>query len=42
MKASNFSSPKHGAVMAITDAEATALADHWKFDFRALPTPATK
>jgi hypothetical protein len=37
MKATNFSSPKHGAVMAITDAEATALANHWKFDYRTLP-----
>jgi len=29
MKATNFSSPKHGAVMSLTAAEARRLADHW-------------
>jgi len=36
MKATNFSSPKHGAVMAITDAAAEALAQHWKLDYPSL------
>jgi hypothetical protein len=40
MKSTNFSSPKHGAVMPITDAEATALANHWKFDYQSLPASA--
>jgi predicted GH43/DUF377 family glycosyl hydrolase len=29
MKAANFSSPKHGAVISLTAAEAKRLADHW-------------
>jgi hypothetical protein len=29
MKTTNFSSPKHGAVMSLTAAEAKRLADHW-------------
>jgi hypothetical protein len=29
MKAINFSSPKHGAVISLTAAEAKRLADHW-------------
>ena len=29
MKATNFASPKHGAVMSLTAAEARRLADHW-------------
>ena len=29
MKATNFSSPKHGAVISLTAAEAKRLADHW-------------
>lgn len=29
MKATNFSSPKHGAVISLTAAEAQRLADHW-------------
>jgi hypothetical protein len=29
MKATNFSSPKHGAVISLTAAEARRLADHW-------------
>lgn len=29
MKSTNFSSPKHGAVMSLTAAEASHLADHW-------------
>ncbi len=30
MKATNFSMPKHGAVISLTPAEARRLADHWK------------
>ena len=30
MKTTNFSSPKHGAVIPLTRAEARRLADHWK------------
>jgi hypothetical protein len=30
MKATNFSSPKHGAVIHLTAAEAKRLADKWK------------
>ncbi len=30
MKATNFKSPKHGAVIQITEEEATRLEDHWK------------
>jgi hypothetical protein len=30
MKATNFSSPKHGAVISLTAIEAKRLADHWK------------
>jgi hypothetical protein len=37
MKTTNFASPKHGAVMAVTEAEAMALAGHWKLDYQALP-----
>src|SRR5262249_28406216 len=40
MKTTNFTSPKHGAVMALTDAEAMALAAHWKFDYQSLPVRA--
>ncbi|HYG22576.1 MAG TPA: glycoside hydrolase family 43 protein [Verrucomicrobiae bacterium] len=40
MKTTNFSSPKHGSVIHITTAEARALANHWKFDFEALPQQA--
>ncbi len=40
MKTTNFSSPKHGAVIHLTEAEARALADHWKLDYQSLPTPA--
>jgi hypothetical protein len=29
MKATNFSSPKHGAVISLTAAEAKRLAEHW-------------
>jgi hypothetical protein len=29
MKATNFSSPKHGAIMSLTAAQARRLADHW-------------
>ncbi len=29
MKATNFSSPKHGAVISLTPTEAKRLADHW-------------
>lgn len=32
MKATNFSSPKHAAVIHLTAAEANRLAKHWKFD----------
>lgn len=30
MKATNFSSPKHGAVIALTLKEAAALESYWK------------
>jgi hypothetical protein len=30
MKTTNFSSPKHGAIIPLTQAEAQALAAHWK------------
>ena len=40
MKATNFTSPKHGAIMPITTAEATTLAHHWKLDFQSLSPPA--
>jgi hypothetical protein len=42
MKAVNFTSPKHGAVMHVTEAEARGLAAHWKFDYESLPAPAAK
>lgn len=32
MKATNFQSPKHGAVIPLTHAEARRLADHWKLE----------
>jgi hypothetical protein len=32
MKTTNFSSPKHGAVVLLTAAEAKKLADHWKLE----------
>lgn len=32
MKAVNFTSPKHGAVIPLTRAEARRLADHWKLE----------
>lgn len=34
MKSTNFTSPKHGAVIPLMDSEAKALAAHWKFDFQ--------
>ncbi|HSC53822.1 MAG TPA: glycoside hydrolase family 43 protein [Phnomibacter sp.] len=34
MKATNFSSPKHGAVIHLTSSEAQALADYWKLDIK--------
>ena len=34
MHATNFSSPKHGAVIQLTAAEAKRLAEHWKFDIK--------
>ncbi len=37
MKATNFSSPKHGAIVHLTEAEARALAAHWNFDYASLP-----
>ena len=33
MKATNFASPKHGAIIPVTESEARALADHWNFAF---------
>ena len=33
MKATNFSSPKHGAVIHLSQKEAENLAGHWNFDF---------
>lgn len=41
MKTTNFTSPKHGAVIALTEAEARALAAHWKFDYASLPVAAS-
>jgi predicted GH43/DUF377 family glycosyl hydrolase len=32
MKATNFSSPKHGAVISLTASEAKELAGHWKLE----------
>ena len=32
MKATNFSSPKHGAVISLTASEAKQLAEHWKLE----------
>ena len=37
MRATNFSSPKHGSIVHLTDAEARALAAYWKFDYDSLP-----
>jgi len=37
MKTTNFVSPKHGAVIALSSTEARALSAHWKFDYNALP-----
>lgn len=34
MKATNFSSPKHGAVILLTAKEASTLASHWHLDMR--------
>ena len=39
MKATNFSQPKHGAIMPITEAEATALCNHWGLDYSSLKRP---
>lgn len=33
MKATNFTSPKHGAVIHLSQKEAENLAGHWNFDF---------
>jgi hypothetical protein len=33
MKTTNFTSPKHGAVIPVTQAEADALAAHWKCQY---------
>jgi hypothetical protein len=33
MKATNFSSPKHGAIIPVTLDEAQTLAEHWNFNF---------
>jgi hypothetical protein len=32
MKSTNFSSPKHGAVIPLTKPELQRLADHWQLD----------
>jgi len=40
MRTTNFSSPKHGAVIALTEAEARRLAAHWNFDYDGLPAGA--
>ena len=32
MKATNFSMPKHGAVIHLTREEAIKLANHWSFE----------
>lgn len=37
MKTTNFSSPKHGAIIHVAGSEARALAEHWKFNFQSLP-----
>ena len=42
MKATNFSQPKHGAIMPITEAEATALCKHWGLDYSSLKGPQEK
>lgn len=34
MKATNFKSPKHGAVTYLTKKELKAIAEHWKMDFK--------
>jgi hypothetical protein len=34
MKASNFKSPKHGAVIHLTRNELKAISEHWKMDFK--------
>nr|WP_321406616.1 glycoside hydrolase family 43 protein [uncultured Carboxylicivirga sp.] len=34
MKTTNFTSPKHGAVIQLTKEEAVKLATHWKFDIK--------
>jgi predicted GH43/DUF377 family glycosyl hydrolase len=39
MKAPNFSQPKHGAIMAITDVEAIGLCKHWGLDYSSLKGP---
>lgn len=36
MKSTNFTSPKHGAVVHLTDNEARRLAAHWHLDYGAL------
>jgi len=33
MKATNFASPKHGAIIPLTESEAKTLAVHWNFAF---------
>ena len=33
MKTTNFTSPKHGAVTPVTQAEADALAAHWECQY---------
>lgn len=34
MKATNFTSPKHGAVTYLTKPEMKAIVEHWKMDFK--------
>lgn len=36
MKSTNFTSPKHGAVVHLTEEEARQLAKHWNLDYEAL------
>lgn len=36
MKATNFVSPKHGAVIHLTEEEADRLAAHWGLDYRSM------
>jgi len=34
MKATNFTSPKHGAITYLTKEELKSIAEHWKVDIQ--------